>query len=304
MFLKCADTHIVFDENFNEVYVKDLKITNTVITKDGPVNVKQLIKTDNFDNMFDLTVNSNNHRFYTNDILSHNTITVSGYLLWYAMFVPDSTILIAAHKYIGAQEIMQRIRYAYESVPDHIRAGSTSYNKGSLEFDNGSRIMAQTTTPTTGRGTSISILYCDEMAFVPGTIAKEFWTSISPALSTGGKAIITSTPNSDEDQFAMIWKQANKCIDSFGNKTELGINGFKAFRSYWEEHPDRDEKWKQTEIGRIGIDRFEREHNCCNGNTKIELIDNIGKELVISMEEFFNIIDKNKSIEEKNHMRY
>ena len=60
-----------------------------------------------------------------------------GYLLWYAMFVPDSTILVAAHKYTGAQEIMQRIRFMYESLPDYLRAGATSYNKGSLEFDNG-----------------------------------------------------------------------------------------------------------------------------------------------------------------------
>jgi len=66
------------------------------------------------------------------------TATAAGYLLWYAMFNPDATILIAAHKFAGAQEIMQRIRYAYESTPNHIRAGVTSYNKGSIEFDNGS----------------------------------------------------------------------------------------------------------------------------------------------------------------------
>ena len=84
--------------------------------------------------------------------------TAAGYLLWFAMFVPDSTILIAAHKYAGAQEIMQRIRYAYELCPNHIRAGVISYNKGSIEFDNGSRIVAQTTTENTGRGMSISLL--------------------------------------------------------------------------------------------------------------------------------------------------
>ena len=92
--------------------------------------------------------------------------SAAGYLLWYAMFVPDSTILIAAHKYTGSQEIMQRIRYAYESVPDHIRAGAVSYNKGSIDFDNGSRIVSATTTENTGRGMSISLLYCDEFAFV------------------------------------------------------------------------------------------------------------------------------------------
>jgi hypothetical protein len=130
--------------------------------------------------------------------------SAAGYLLWYAMFVPDSTILVAAHKYTGSQEIMQRIRYAYESVPDHIRAGAVDYNKGSLTFDNGSRIVSATTTENTGRGMSISLLYADEFAFVRPTIATEFWTSISPTLATGGKAIITSTPNSDEDQFALL----------------------------------------------------------------------------------------------------
>jgi hypothetical protein len=190
------------------------------------------------------------------------TTTAAGYLLWYAMFVPDSTILIAAHKYTGAQEIMQRIRYAYELCPNHIRAGVTSYNKGSIEFDNGSRIVSNTTTETTGRGMSITLLYTDEFAFVRPSIAKEFWTSISPTLATGGKAIITSTPNSDEDQFWLLWKGANKRIDEFGNPTKLGVNGFSPFIATWDEHPDRDAQWKQEELARIGEERFKREHMC------------------------------------------
>ena len=188
--------------------------------------------------------------------------SAAGYLLWYAMFVPDSTILIAAHKYTGSQEIMQRIRYAYESVPDFIRAGAVSYNKGSIDFDNGSRIVSATTTENTGRGMSISLLYCDEFAFVRPTIGREFWTAISPTLATGGKCIITSTPNSDEDQFATLWKGANKCFDEFGNPTEVGVNGFKAFRSYWTEHPDRDEKWAAQQRAQLGDERFRREMDC------------------------------------------
>lgn len=188
--------------------------------------------------------------------------TAAGYLLWYAMFVPDSTILVAAHKYTGSQEIMQRIRYAYESVPDYIRAGVTSYNKGSIDFDNGSRIVSATTTENTGRGMSISLLYCDEFAFVRPSIATEFWTSISPTLATGGKCIITSTPNSDEDQFAQIWRQANKCIDEYGNETELGVNGFRAYRSKWQEHPDRDDKWAAEMRSQLGEERFRREMEC------------------------------------------
>ncbi len=190
------------------------------------------------------------------------TTTAAVYLTWYAMFHPDQTILIAAHKYSGAQEIMQRIRYVYETCPDHIRAGVTSYNKGSIEFENGSRIVSATTTGNTGRGMSISLLYCDEFAFVNPGIADEFWTSISPTLATGGRAIITSTPNSDEDTFATIWKGSQNKFDAHGNEQDLGENGFHGFTCSWDEHPDRDEEWKETEVGRIGEERFRREYGC------------------------------------------
>jgi hypothetical protein len=184
----------------------------------------------------------------------------AAYLLWYAMFMPDQTILIAAHKYSGAQEIMQRIRFAYELLPNFIRAGVTAYNKGSLEFDNGSRIVAPATTENTGRGLSISMAYLDEFAFVRPTIAREFWTALSPTLSTGGKCIITSTPNQDDDQFAQIWREANKTQDEFGNEKETGKNGFKAYSADWTSHPDRDEEWASEEQGKIGEERFRREH--------------------------------------------
>ena len=193
---------------------------------------------------------------------SGKSTSAAGYLLWYAMFVPDSTILIAAHKYTGAQEIMQRIRYAYENCPMHIKAGVTTYNKGSLDFENGSRIVSATTTENTGRGMSISLLYLDEFAFVRPSIAELFWTSITPTLSTGGKAIITSTPNSDEDQFALIWKGANKTEDDFGNTTELGTNGFRAYRAHWSEQPGRDEAWAEQMKAQLGEDRFRREIGC------------------------------------------
>jgi hypothetical protein len=115
-----------------------------------------------WDYQVELAENYHNYRFSVN-LLSRQlgkTTTAAGYLLWYAMFIRDSTILIAAHKYAGAQEIMQRIRYAYENCPDYIKAGVTTYNKGSLDFENGSRIVSATTTENTGRGMSISLLYC------------------------------------------------------------------------------------------------------------------------------------------------
>ena len=227
-----------------------------------PVQGKMLYKAFSYQSGLVTTYHS--FRFSIN-LLSRQmgkTTTAAGYLLWYAMFVPDSTILIAAHKYAGAQEIMQRIRYAYELCPNHIRAGATSYNIGSIEFENGSRIVAQATTENTGRGMSITLLYCDEFAFVRPTIAREFWTSISPTLATGGKAIITSTPSSDEDQFWLLWTEANNTVDEYGNKQPLGKNGFRAFQSLWREHPDRDDEWAKEERARIGEERFRREMDC------------------------------------------
>jgi hypothetical protein len=249
--LACMDTsegYLYFAKNF--AYIQH------------PVQGKLLY--DPYEYQLGLMDSYHNYRFNINMMprQTGKTTCASIYLAWYAMFVPDQTILVAAHKYTGAQEIMSRIRFVYESCPDHIRAGVTSYNKQSIEFENGSRIVAQTTTGNTGRGMSISLLYCDEFAFVQPNIAEEFWTSISPTLATGGRAIITSTPNSDEDTFATIWKQAENKFDEHGNENALGSNGFHSFISHWSEHPDRDEAWKVEEVGRIGEEKFRREYGC------------------------------------------
>ena len=245
-----------------------------------------------FDFQEDLVKSYHEYRFSIS-LLSRQTgksTCAAAYLLWFAMFTPDSTILVAAHKRDGAQEIMSRLRYMYESCPDSIRAGTTAYNKGSIEFDNGSKIIAQATTENTGRGLSLSLVYLDEFAFVPPRVAEEFWTSISPALSTGGKCIITSTPNQDDDQFARIWKQANKRIDEYGNETELGINGFRPYLATWERHPDRDQAWADTELQKIGTERFKREHCCCNGATLLKLMGEPG-EYEQTIAELFEVID-------------
>jgi len=186
----------------------------------------------------------------------------AGYLLWYAMFVPDSTILVAAHVFKGAGEIMQRVRFAYENCPMHIKAGVTAYNKGSIEFDNGSRIVSSATTETTGRGMSISLLYADEFAFVRKSISSAFLSSIAPTLATGGRAIFTSTPNSDEDDFARLWKDANKTLDEFGNTTDIGVNGYKAYKALWFKNPEYDKTWEAKMFAELGEEKFNREIKC------------------------------------------
>jgi len=222
------------------------------------------VKFTPYDFQRDLCAVYNEHRYSIAMIGRQlgKTTLAAGYLLWFAMFKPDSTILIAAHKREGADEIMQKIRYCYEELPNHIRAGAAEYNKTRLTFDNGSRILSQATTPTTGRGLALSLVYLDEFAFVPPQVARDFWTSLSPTLSTGGKCLITSTPNVDDDQFAQIWFESQRTIDEWGNKSEVGTNGFKGYFATWEAHPDRDDEWARLEQAKVGEDQFKREHEC------------------------------------------
>ena len=243
----CNDSTLIkkphLKENFSDSQILDIAKCMDPISGPGyfmknyfyiqhPVQGKLLYNPYNY--QIELMYNYHNYR-RSISLLGRQlgkTTTACGYLLWYAMFVKNQTILVVANKFAAALEIAQRIRFAYEECPDYIRCGVTSYNKSTIEFDSGSRIVCQATSETSGRGMSISLLYCDELAYVPPNIAKGFWASISPTLSTGGRAIITSTPNSDEDLFALLWKGANKTEDEFGNETELGINGYKAYSAF------------------------------------------------------------------------
>jgi hypothetical protein len=191
------------------------------------------------------------------------TATAGAFIVWFTIFQNDQSVLIAANKFKAATEIMDRIRYVYENLPDWLRPGVVTYNVQKIVFDNGSKIESTTTTPDAGRGKSISLLFLDEFAFVSKRIAEEFWTAISPTLATGGKCIITSTPNGDEDEFAKIWYGANRTLNEFGDELPdgLGANGFRAFRATWDQHPDRNEEWARKERAKIGYEKFAREYD-------------------------------------------
>ena len=197
--------------------------------------------------------------------------TIAGaYLLWYAMFNMDKTILIAAHQFSGASEIMHRIYHAYQAMPDFIRCGAITENKQSLTFDNGSRIIATATTEKTGRGLAISLVYLDEFAFVERRIAEEFWTALAPTLSTGGSCIITSTPNNADDLFANTWRGA--CDNGVGDR---GTNGFASFTVEWDEAPDRDADFEAKMRAQLGDARFRREFKCEFISESSTLVDQI-----------------------------
>jgi hypothetical protein len=219
------------------------------------------------------------------------TTCAAGYLLWRAIFTPDTTILLTANKLSQALEIMERIRYTYENLPNYIRAGVTEYNKGSISFDNGSRIISRATTGDAGRGLSISLLYLDEFAFVPPNKAQEFWTSIQPVLSTGGDCIITSTPKSNEDQFAQIYKGATDNTDNFGNPNPKGVgkNGFFAITVPWHQHPERTEEWAAPYREQLGEARFRQEFECVGGQTKLQINDGY-RDITSNIEDLYRML--------------
>lgn len=162
--LIAADKHRVINDQHLPVWIEDLKPGDKIKTSSGIDEVVECRDLGFKTHMYCISVSSDdpmyNQLYYTDGILSHNTECAVGFLLWYAMFVPGSTILIAANIYDQALEIMKRARFAYESLPDYIRAGVKFYAKESIEFDNGSVLRAQATTENTGRGKSISVLYC------------------------------------------------------------------------------------------------------------------------------------------------
>lgn len=220
------------------------------------------------------------------------TTCSTGYLLWRGMFIPDSTILVLANKYSQALEIMERVRFAYENLPNHIRAGQTEYNKGNISFDNGSRIISRATAPDAARGLSLSLLYLDEFSYVQPNKQVSFWTSVLPTLATGGDCIITSTPKNDEDIFAQLWKGAEDNLDLNGNEFPDGIgkNGFFSIKVPWWEHPDRDEEWARQNRELLGDARFAQEYACVQHHTTINIQDLSSKNFVQNIGDLYSLL--------------
>ena len=190
----------------------------------------------------------------------------SMYLLWFAIFQDDKTVLIASNKNKGAMEMISRIQYAYQYLPDWIKPGivDDGWNKHTIKFDNDSKIDSEATSENSGRGASISLLYLDEFAFVKPAIADEFWTSIAPTLATGGDCIVSSTPNGDTNIFAQLWRGA-----------QVEANGFFPIFVPWDAPPGRDETFKENEIGRIGERRWLQEYECEFLSSDALLIDSL-----------------------------
>lgn len=152
--LEAADDHIIFREDGSEVFMKDLVIGDRIMSKNGLSTITKVVNTHRKEHMYDVTVDSEDHRYYSNGILSHNTATMAAFILWFALFTKNKTIAVLANKGEQAQEIMDRIRMMYEFLPFFIQAGATTYNKKTLEFDNRSKIFSAATSSSSVRGRS------------------------------------------------------------------------------------------------------------------------------------------------------
>lgn len=152
--LKCADDHIVFASDYSEVFVKDLCVGQLIATENGWSVIKSVVKTAQSEHMYDLSVDSPDHRYYTNGILSHNTAVVAAILLHYTLFNDAKVVAILANKESQAKEIVSRIRQMYEYLPFFLQQGAVSYNKKSVVFENRSEIFCAATGNESVRGRS------------------------------------------------------------------------------------------------------------------------------------------------------
>lgn len=214
-----------------------------------------------------IQVDNDEHLFLCGKSLipTHNTTCSCIYLLWYAIFNTDKDIAILANQQSTAASIVADIKAAYEMLPAFMKPGVKKYDNLTIVFDNGTRVFARATSENALRGESVSLLFLDEFAFVPENIAEGFWAANLPVISTGGDIIVVSTPNGSAGLYYELWKKAN------AKQTDTAGNTWNPQRIRWDEHPDRDDNWKQEMLGSIGKVRFAQEFDCIFWETPIKI---------------------------------
>jgi hypothetical protein len=207
------------------------------------------------------------------------TTTSVAFLLHYILFNESKVVGILANKGATSREILGRLQLAYENLPKYLQQGVLEWNKGSIELENGSKIIASSTSSSAVRGFSFSTLFLDEAAFIHGNLFWEFWDSIYPTISSGKhtKIIMVSTPNG-MNHFYKFWNDAQEKRSSFV-----------PFDVHWSLVPGRDEKWKKDTIGNIGEDRWRQEFEAEFLGTSNTLVNvNTLSSLSYKLPEFFS----------------
>ena len=180
------------------------------------------------------------------------TTTICAVLLWYMMFTESFNIAILAHKSSQSRDILGRIQLAYEHLPRWLQLGIVEWNKGNVELENGSKILAASTSASSIRGGSFNLIYLDEFAFVPTHVQEEFFASVYPTISSGqtSKVLITSTPNG-LNLFYKLW-----------HDSEEDLNEYKRIDVHWSDVPGRDKEWQEQTIRNTSEEQFRQEFEC------------------------------------------
>ena len=178
--------------------------------------------------------------------------TCVSYLLHYALFNDNVNIAVLANKASTARDLLGRLQLAYENLPKWMQQGILAWNKGSLELENGSKILAASTSASAVRGGSYNVIFLDEFAFIPNHIADQFFASVYPTISSGQntKVIIVSTPRG-MNHFYRLWHDA-----------ERGKNEYKPTDVHWSEVPGRDDVWREQTIANTSEQQFKVEFEC------------------------------------------
>ncbi len=237
-FVKCSKDPVYFITNYIKIISLDLGLV--------PFNLYPF--------QADMVNKFHDNRFNIAKLprQSGKSTVVTAYLLWYSIFNDNVNVAILANKAATAREMLQRLQLSYENLPKWLQQGVVNWNRGSLELENGSKIMAASTSASAVRGMSFNIIFLDEFAFIPTHIADEFFSSVYPTISSGKstKVIIISTPKG-MNMFYKLWHDA-----------ELKRNEYVTTEVHWSEVPGRDALWREQTIANTSEEQFNQEFEC------------------------------------------
>ena len=277
-FLKCKSDPVYFTEK----HIKIVNVDEGLVTFNMYKYQKKLIK------------NFHKHRFNICKMprQTGKSTTVVSYLLHYAIFNDNVNIGILANKAATAREMLQRLQLSYENLPKWMQQGINQWNRGSLELENGSKIMAASTSASAVRGMSFNIIFLDEFAFIPNHIADQFFSSVYPTISSGKstKVIIISTPHG-MNMFYKLWHDA-----------ERQKNEYVTTEVHWSQVPGRDAVWKEQTIANTSEEQFRVEFEC----EFLGSVDTLISASKLRMMTYDDPIQKNKGLDvyekpEKDH---
>ena len=237
-YMKCKEN----PEHFIESYVKIVHVD------------KGLVSFDMYDYQRDMIHKFNDNRFVICKMprQTGKSTTIISFLLHYILFNESVNVAILANKGAVARELLSRLQLAYEHLPKWLQQGAVVWNKGNIEVENGSKVIAAATSSSAVRGSSFNIIFLDEFAHVPQNIAEQFFTSVYPTISSGEstKVLIVSTPLG-MNMFYKMW------IESIEKR-----NDYVPIEVHWSEMPGRDEKWKEETIRNTSEVQFTQEFEC------------------------------------------